>query len=762
MSALNAGNRLNSCNPAETKQNAALSAPSYSEQIKKKAKKLNDDGSIYVAYGFLDVLNLAPKMIEIGYGVTYGMTDGEENLDSLYDWMRTPEGLWVVALSVLPISILSAVANGYYSSETAQGKAFYRTWQSTRDATKGIKNALRGTKNTISALQLLTLQNFSYLLMPAGFSFAILSFANRLWNRRMVNRRKDLMDDNKQLVNRLDQWGTFKKIFALPSEGSDELAKHINGFRLVEDHRNPENDGLYYISYNTDTKKAESHRIPLTADEIARLVKEIHSSEIINPKKPSILQWDRLLPGIAKEYFLAFHQDMTERAFKNTQAKTEAHKCYASATYAGFIDGLYMFMGLITLCPMSPAVLGIVSCVSILFSAACILTRRHEESEYQKNLRITEEKAALALSAKALEIKLAELIRLHEKLIESAKELSTPSVWNIDQFNLRKTYDEANKIMASAHADFLHKREKLYQSHIISTYDALLIGMRHALAAYTALVCGVFAAALVSWVLFSAAFPQVIALLTVATGMLLLVSSTIYAFNKAQRYNAEQAIHYENTGRSIEAFIMHEKDKPLSKLYKHLKSDDNSLLKLGLNISLPVYAMFCWTDFARAGFSGILKAIKFIFLSLTLAGVEGYEHNQLIMSLLVIPTATCFALVWAGRALAKYHKDLFGEPSKQAKMDKNSFSVADHTKDANKRGSTSTGLKPDNIEKMMSNHIRDGAITYGNNEFTPLTKKGGSFFSTRGRKEIKNPVPEESPSVRRSRSMPCLSNTYSL
>ena len=647
-----------------------------SERIQSTAKNLNADASIHSTYGFIDTGILGTNMIKYYYDITHTMESSSVSSAAMYDWLRTPEGILSASLGIIPFAFYSAFANSYYSAETAAGKAFYRSWQAFRDSVKGVKNAFSGTKSSITALKLLATQDYRYLLMPLGLLFGVMSLCNRAWNRNMINKRKDMMDDNKALIKALDEWGSFRRLTALP-ESNDELKKHAHGFRLIQNSEDETQNGLYYISYNPETEKAERHRLHLNASEINAFLARLKASEDTNPLRPSILQWRNLLPGIAEKHYAAFHQAITEKAKKNHQSKTTQRLAFASQAYAGFIDGLYMFMGLIAITAMSPEILLVVSCVSIFFSAACILTRMHEEKDYQNNLTISQQKTDLALSAKTVEIELAKLLEIKWKLINHEGTLSQQNfhelaAWRNQQIKLNRLQTEADKALKAALGHFNETRDKLYKLHRISTTDAVLVGLRHALAAYTALVCSVFAVALVSLLLFATPLPELVALATVTVGALLLIGSTIYALSMAKTHQANQEKHLRHKNDTIYQFIENKKNKPEAILFQEFPKENTkqktpSLIELGLDIAMPVYVLMCWTDIFRAFFSGVLKAFKFVFLSLSLlADPEALEHDSTLLWAIAIPAAVLLALTWAIRSLAKYSKDLFGNQSLEA------------------------------------------------------------------------------------------------
>ncbi|MDF1677768.1 MAG: hypothetical protein P1U32_03650 [Legionellaceae bacterium] len=675
-------------------------ATTYKAKVTESVTKLDKDGSIYSAYGFLDVLNLGPKMLELGCGLQYGLQDDASAAEDMYNWLRTPEGLIAATLGIVPIALIGAFANSYYNSETAAGKAVYRAWQSFRDAAKGIKNALRGTKSTVKAIYLLAAKDYSFLLLWAGGFFAIASALNRTWNRGMINARKDMMDDNKAAISDLDHWGTFRELTTpLPEDGSEALKKHANGFRLIRDRNDKSKNELYYISYDYETKQAKSHRVHIDAKKLNTLLNHTDASRDLNPLHPSILQWRSLLPGIAEKHYAAFHKAITERVNKNKQSKTLERKGYGSATYSGFIDGLYMFMGLISITAMTPQILFVVSCVSLFFCATCIVTRLHEEKDFQRNLYISRHKTELALSAKNLEIQLSKRAEIEHRILKVTNDLSI----ELDDDALTKLLQKADASVNAALAQFNGDRKKLFETQKISKTDAILMGLRQALAAYTALVCSVFAISAVSSLFFATALPELVALCTVLAGVALVVGFTAYSLSIARDYTAKQKQHQADKDVSIYNFVEKYKNKPLNVLLKEFpkekgKQGSSTLFDLGLDLALPIYFLMSWTDIFRAAFSGLLKAIKFFLMGCELTGFSADMSNPLTY-LFIVPAIVSFAFVWAGRVAGKHLKSLFDQSNDVA-------NTADK-KSASEKGTSQEEKAKNSVNKNASKAHQD-------------------------------------------------------
>ncbi len=730
---------------------AKPSAPqSWSDWIQNSANNLHADGSSYAGYGLIDTGTLGTAMVGYGFNVTHTMESSDIASTAMYDWLRTPEGIIAASLGIIPLALYSAFANTFFGSDTAAGKALYRSWQAFRDSVKGLKNAFTGTKSGLTAIRLLATQDYTYLLMPLALIFGVLSMGNRAWNRSMVNKRKDMQDELKKVLRAgLDEWGSFRQLSELPSSNTD-LKKHANGFRLIKNDEDPTQKGLYYISYDYDTEKATLHRLNVNERQIKAFLAELNDFDHTNILRPSILQWRHLLPGIAEKHYAEFLQAIRTRAQKNKQTKTTERLAYASQTYAGFIDGLYMFMGLIVLTSMSPSVLIAVSCVSIFFSAVCILTRLHEEKDFQNNLFIEQQKTELALSAKEVEIQLAKLneiqwkkIYFEERFSKEARGTLPTYSENQEKIHLGELQRKADKALNEALAHFNATRDKLHDAHKISTLDIIMVGLRHALAAYTALVTAVFTVSLVSQILFATALPEIVALCTITAGIALCIGSMLYALSVANTHEAKRNQLREHSDESVYQFIEHHKNKPQATLFQEFPKENTkqkspSLLELGIDFALPAYVLLSWTDIVRATFSGARKAFKLaVFMLSLVANPEFASSDNSLLWGLAIPGAIVFALVFAFRSLAKYSKSLF-ETSSDTSVSKQ-FSLSDQNKASPSRKPTEgVGATSDKAYKEVEHEEtkkEQGSAPSGETPTQPPQKRRASgsalkFFGT--------------------------------
>jgi hypothetical protein len=83
---------------------------------------------------------------------------------------------------------------------------------------------------------------------------------------------------------------------------------------------------------------------------------------------------------------------------KNRQAQNSLKKiAFINVLYGSFIDGLYLYVGVLSLCALAPPALVAMSVFCGIYFLACIATRIYEEYIYQRELAFSDAKIDLAL-----------------------------------------------------------------------------------------------------------------------------------------------------------------------------------------------------------------------------------------------------------------------------------------------------------------------------------------------------------------------------
>ena len=131
--------------------------------------------------------------------------------------------------------------------------------------------------------------------------------------------------------------------------------------------------------------------------------------------------------------------------------------------------------------------------LSVLYCILCIVSRIYEEYQQQHDIEISQHKIELALAEKELQ---CALIRLNETaaMIAQTKDVKQRAQLEIKQKQLDAVLDAHVKI-------FEKKRHSLQKAREISFISVILIGIKHGLPIYGALISAVFAATFICFLL---------------------------------------------------------------------------------------------------------------------------------------------------------------------------------------------------------------------------------------------------------------------
>lgn len=314
---------------------------------------------------------------------------------------------------------------------------------------------------------------------------------------------------------------------------------------------------------------------------------------------------------------------------------------YVSMAFGGFIDGLYLYVGVLGLAALSPPMLIAMSIICIFYTLVCIITRLYEEYDYQRRLFVTQTQCQLMLLTKETETHYLDLLFL--------KEIDFPSFQELDEIK-RKERELALLIKR-----FEEKKTALQALHNKTYLSALLMGLKNGLAAYGALASILFLIAAII-VLTGAAFPPFLLISSVILGLAFMIGFTIHALVENYKH-----INKENSENKSYQQLLDIKNKIL---LDQLKDTDplpeqsiHSSLKSGLSLDpSPQYFFLEWFEVCRSLFSGIGKGQKFIDCALGFLqekNDQGHYKDTPIMYVLGAISAFFFGIVLALRAFAK-------------------------------------------------------------------------------------------------------------
>lgn len=325
------------------------------------------------------------------------------------------------------------------------------------------------------------------------------------------------------------------------------------------------------------------------------------------------------------------YDKLLELQGKIQQQKNNLPMAVLSQFYSGFIDSLYLYMGVVGAASMAPPVFITLSVCCVIITIACIASRVYEEFEAQRELKVNKIKTELVLCSKELKERLAELQVSSEQPVSKAPKT-----------NRKPLKDILNK--------FIEKRNELEHELNLSYKSAALSGLRDGLAAYSVITSMMFAAATIYAMSF-AAFPAFFVIATVALGMACLVGFMAYALIK-NYFHLNHKPHKEKFGeteKQIKDYIARANELEISGSYKAI---DESLV---LDAS-PQFFFQEWFEVARSFFSGVgkgQKSVDYTFNSWQERDEDGHYHDTPVMFGLACLSSTVFAVALALRAYVR-------------------------------------------------------------------------------------------------------------
>ena len=507
------------------------------------AQQLDKSGYVYYGYAVLDSLSSSYSMFKYFFDLCVSSND--PNL--MHDVMMTPGGIIAIAAESLFLVAFSVLAVKFDSEKEDSYKKFIATaWPYFRDVMKGLKNAYKGWRSTVVAINLIGGVDAKFLVAPIGLVLGIFAAANRFWLRGMVENRKVMMTANTRLRNEI------KKLLSLTPED--------------------------------------------------------------------------------KKYFL------NEIKYQSDKIRTLS---YVSVALGGFIDGLYLYVGVLGLVALSFPMFSALAVICAVYTVACVITRVYEEYDFQMRLFITQTKCKFELIAKDLEFTHATLLSLQKKINKN----------DADYLELTRLKNQIYSVLE----DFDAHRKLLSQQSTYTYTTAALLGLKNGLYAYGALASILFLVAAIL-TLSGVAFPPAIIIIGVLSGLVFMAGFIIHSLVvNYQHLNKEQT--------SVERPYTHLIDMK-NKIKTNLEIDElleaesfRKSMNDGLSVdSSPQFFFQEWFEVIRSLFSGLGKGQKFVdFAGNSMQEPDdlGHYHDTKIMYVFGLVSAAFFGMTLALRALAR-------------------------------------------------------------------------------------------------------------
>ncbi|WP_133131195.1 hypothetical protein [Legionella yabuuchiae] len=620
------------------KKNKKKKTLSYHEKF---AKSLHEQAYIYALYGALDGLSLSYSMIKYGFDVLCANSNSSTS-DLMHDWMCTPGGALIAATEAITIIAFSLLANTFKDNDPNAFKRYIAIlWPYVRDTMKGLKNGYKGVRSTMIAASLLSGQNVAFMIIPVGVLLGGLSVLNRLWYRRMVNKRKAMMAINDTILSNI------KALERWEAEGCEVLAidkppneKTINELPIKKNAAYIFCDSkLFYIN------KLFGQCIELTLTQEQYLALK----EKLTPQPTSRPLSEVELSAITET---TTHKHATIQSTLDEQNQflnSNRYKGLASQLYGGVVDGLYLYMGVLGLSVMVPQVFVAMAVICVVFTLACIVTRMYEEHAYQEKLKQSQAKLQFAICGKELEGLCTDALNL-------IRNTEPGAVATQEEFKAQEAIITAFK---AKHDEFIERRNALSEQLKLSIASAALAGLRHGLAAYSAIASVLFATATV-YAIIGAAFPPVLIISAVLSGLACLIGFTAFSLYKNYHDQGEQDESLAENGATLDILVNKIKEVKAESRDK-INQIESSHVKNAIYESMevnpsPQYQFQEWFEVVRSLFSGLAKgqkSIDFTLNPLQEIDEQGHYQETPVMLGLAAGSAVIFSVVLALRALAR-------------------------------------------------------------------------------------------------------------
>lgn len=329
---------------------------------------------------------------------------------------------------------------------------------------------------------------------------------------------------------------------------------------------------------------------------------------------------------------------LSEIAYQSDESR---HRLFFSVAAGGLIDGLYLYVGVLSLSVVTPPVFIAMAIMCSIYTLACVVTRLYEEYDYQLRLLITQTNCKLALITNELETRYMRLLVLNNKPNQTQIELDEIKSLKNSVADLIGRFDEMRCLL----------RAQTSRSYL----SASLLGIKNGLFAYSALASILFLIAAIL-ILTSTAFPPALLVFSVSLGMVFMLgflahSLVINYFHLNNNPGADERPYDQLIQMRIRL-----QDEPDNAFL--LKANEfRCTLKDGLTLDpSPQFFFPEWFEVIRSFFSGVSKGQKFVDFAgnpLQEADAQGHYHDTPVMYILAVFSSILFAVILAFRALAR-------------------------------------------------------------------------------------------------------------
>lgn len=363
---------------------------------------------------------------------------------------------------------------------------------------------------------------------------------------------------------------------------------------------------------------------------------------MLEARKGMMTHNKKLLLKIQNEHSLTEKQRQDYLEDIKSQSQFIRKASFIQVALGGFIDGLYLYVGVLGLAVLSTPLFIAMASLCAMYTIGCIITRIYEEYDFQQRLVITQFKCKLVLLAKQMDTLYSQILTLQAIADKTNAQIS----------ELKQLKKEWCSLFDESDDHRLQLQVKLGRTYFM----AFLQGIKDALYAYssTASVLFMFASILT---LSGTVFPPALLMAVVSCGALFMIVFTAYSIRTNYLYQSRLA-EKQTEDRPYQKLVEMKKNIDLDKEEELL---DTSSFKTGLQDGFcfdvaPQFFFQEWFEVIRSAFSGMSKGQKFVDYSgnpLQEKDQDGHYRDTPFMFVLEACSGVLFSLTLGLRALAR-------------------------------------------------------------------------------------------------------------
>ena len=319
---------------------------------------------------------------------------------------------------------------------------------------------------------------------------------------------------------------------------------------------------------------------------------------------------------------------------------------FAAAIYSGLVDGIYLYMGMLSLAPLSPSIFILVVGLSVFFSLLCIASRVYEIYNEQRELQITQNQIKLALCGKELQ---ALFIQLQ---CESRKEL-------VSEEGQGKLV-ELEQLFHLKLREFEKKRARLQSTVTLSYLSSALAGMRGGLAAYGVIASLMFAVATVTTLMFTP-FPPILVIAGVLAGLVCVLGFMAHSLIRNYWHEQTEKVYTPQLESKLSELVkIIQEASALQPTGIEVEAEARKRINEAMGINPSPQALYQeWFEVWRSLFSGLgkgQKSVDYTLFMLQQQDEQGHYHDTPFMYGVMAINSTVYGAVLAKRAYATYNR----------------------------------------------------------------------------------------------------------